>query len=1471
MFRVTAQMELRREGVFTLLETVIQAATAADALTAAAVNTPLPGATLPAGIAFKDTPAERNSRALGIINKFLSAELQMEYVDETNAGALWAKLRARFEEDNRADTAMGVLSNLFTTKLVVENETELIDRTKIETHIGIIKGYFDRLARLKYPFSPDLQPLILLSTLPDDTYWTGIRGNIVSSLGTGMTWDKVRARLLTIGRRPDVMDEESALAAKVQTSTKEKSSGNHTKFCVFHGQNASHTSDECRNLKTLSQDAKKGNKFKSGKKERKRGAKANASAASDSESDEEDNANLAIASVSSKSYAAMSAYISSDESGSKRIIVLDSGASRVMTPNIDWFETGTYEVLNPPRKVRLGNDTYCDAIGIGTVWLSCKTKRGMTKLSLKRALHVPSFGITLISVQKLAKAGYKCIFEGDECIVRDSLGKRMVEAKQNKGLYHIMCTPLSEDPHALFAMDINHLHRISGHTNYQLLQNSASKGRLGEITLTGQPKFCEACTLGKMKKLPFSKSQTKARGPLDIVSSDVGGPVTPAAPGGLRYWAVLVDHWGSYVWVLFAKKKSEIYRLLKEWRQHVEQHFRATVANWEFGAGWTRFFRTDGGGEYTSKQMEAEFKRLGIIHEVTAPYTPEQDGVAERMQETLVTRATTMLVDSRLPRKFWNLALRASAYTINRTPASAQNFSIPYEKLFDRPVNIHHMHRFGCRAYPLIPKEKRHKQKFGDKAKRCVFVGYHENSKAYDLLVINKDGTYGETITSRHVRFDEDEPSTGIQPQLEPVITSRKQLEEVSQSLLQRSSPYYDDDEDITPQQTAGSVGGPQINLAPPEDILHENEPPSSDDGASISHPSEKENPPLRKIAGVRFEPTRKSTRKRTPAKHPSAEYERIAQGSQSQTKAQRAAEIEARKNAYETAPAMPDTDPQDDVQEALLLATVHDAIAEAFAAHDPIDSPTWAEAMRSPEADQWMTGLNEELASLQENNVYEVVPIPKDAKPIRSKVVPRLKRDEKGLPARYKIRIVARGDTQKEGIDYKEVFAPTANLESVRIICALAAKHNLELDQMDVSTAYLNGELEEEIYMMPPDCVAIPEGYCWRLKRALYGLKQAGRTWNRTLDTKLLKLGFHRLNSETCLYVYKEGKQTCFVVVYVDDLLVAATSKEFSHKVKGLLASCFKMRDLGPAKYLLGIEIVRDRKKRMIALNQRQYIDKVLARYGMTDCKPVFTPMATGTDLSATNPDDDETIPQMALVEGGPIVTYQSVVGSSMYAMLGTRADIAHTVGVLGRFSSNPKRHHWAAAKRLLRYLKGTRDWALHFDGTDIGMDMNFLGYSDANWNGDRDTSRSTSGYVFIASGGAIGWSSRRQSMVALSSTESEYIGLANAGQHLAWLRSFFEELGQPQKNPTELRCDNRAAIILSQDPQFRARTQHIQRKYHFVRDDLVRHGECVVLWYPTEEMVADIFTKALPHEKHSKFCLSMGLRPGSSGGVRK
>jgi Reverse transcriptase (RNA-dependent DNA polymerase) len=457
----------------------------------------------------------------------------------------------------------------------------------------------------------------------------------------------------------------------------------------------------------------------------------------------------------------------------------------------------------------------------------------------------------------------------------------------------------------------------------------------------------------------------------------------------------------------------------------------------------------------------------------------------------------------------------------------------------------------------------------------------------------------------------------------------------------------------------------------------------------------------------------------------------------------------------------------------------------------------------------------------------------------------------------------------QREGVDYNEVFAPVASIESMRIIIALAAKYNLELDQMDITGAYLNGMLDEEIYLTPPEGSNVKPGHCWRLKRSLYGLKQAGRTWNKTLNQKLHQLGFTRLNAETCLYMYRGKEGLCFLVVYVDDLLLAAASRTQMDKIKSMLSSAYKMHNLGPAEYILSMRIQRNRKARTIALSQQQYVNTVLERFGMSDCKPVFTPMDTKVRPSADDPENNEVIRSMVI--GGRETTYQSIVGSLMWLTLGTRLDLAYTTGVIGRYSANPKGCHWTMAKRALRYLKATKNLTLVFDGSDVNMDMEFHGYSDANWNGDHDTSRSTSGYVFISNHGAIAWSSKLQSMVSLSSTKSEYIGLSNAGQHLVWLRAFFEEIGHQAKGATELKCDNEAAIVLSKDPQYRARTKHIQRKYHYFRDDLVAKGECIVRWCPTDDMVADILTKPLPHDKHWKFVRAMGLRPSSSGSVEK
>ncbi|KAJ7729207.1 hypothetical protein B0H16DRAFT_1330588, partial [Mycena metata] len=276
-------------------------------MTAAIANTPLPGATPPPGVAFKDTPEERNSRALGVLQKYLAADLKLEYLEEPNAGVLWAKLRQRFEEENSAHTATSVLSDLFATKLVVEGDPELVDKKQLADHVALVTGYFDRLARLKYPFPPDLQPLILLGTLPQDSYWTGIRGNIVSSQGSKITLDKVRSLIIDLGKKPST-ESDTALAAT--GTSKAKSSA--LKHCLHHGQNSTHSSDECRNLKALSQSSKKAS-TSAKSKNRKRGSRANASADTDSDSeDSEVDAKLAIATVSAKSYSAFSAYLSSD-------------------------------------------------------------------------------------------------------------------------------------------------------------------------------------------------------------------------------------------------------------------------------------------------------------------------------------------------------------------------------------------------------------------------------------------------------------------------------------------------------------------------------------------------------------------------------------------------------------------------------------------------------------------------------------------------------------------------------------------------------------------------------------------------------------------------------------------------------------------------------------------------------------------------------------------------------------------------------------------------------------------------------------------------------------------------------------------------------------------------------------------------------------------------------------------------------
>ena len=499
---------------------------------------------------------------------------------------------------------------------------------------------------------------------------------------------------------------------------------------------------------------------------------------------------------------------------------------------------------------------------------------------------------------------------------------------------------------------------------------------------------------------------------------------------------------------------------------------------------------------------------------------------------------------------------------------------------------------------------------------------------------------------------------------------------------------------------------------------------------------------------------------------------------------------------------------------------------------------------------------MKEEMNSMTSNQVWDLVELPNGVKSVGCKWVFKTKNDSLGNIERHKARLIAKGFTQREGIDYTETFSHVSKKDSFRIIMTLVSHFDFDLYQMDVKTTFLNGNLEEEVYMKQPEGFSFSEGehLVCKFKKSIYGLKQASHQWYLKFHEVITSFDFEENIMDQCIYQKVNGNNICFLVLYVDDILLATNDKGLLYDVKQFFYKNFDMKDMGEASYVIGIKMYRERSRGILGLSQETYINKVLERFNMKNCSPSVAPILKGDrfDLNQCPKNDFEW-------EHMKNIPYALAVGSLMYAQVCTRSDIAFVVGILGRYQSNPGLDHWRATKKVMRYLQGTKDYMLMYRRTDS---LEVIGYSDSDFVGCVDSRKSTSGYIFKLADGAVSWRSAKQTLTATSTMEAEFVSCFEASSRGVWLKSFISGLRIVDyiSKPLKLYCDNSVVVFMAKNNKSGSRSKHMNIKYLAIREH-VKEEKVVIEHISTESMIADLLTKGMPPKYFKDHVVQMGL----------
>jgi hypothetical protein len=874
---------------------------------------------------------------------------------------------------------------------------------------------------------------------------------------------------------------------------------------------------------------------------------------------------------------------------------------------------------------------------------------------------------------------------------------------------------------------------------------------------------------------------------------------------------------------------------------------------------------TDGGTEFINRTLKEYCTKNGIELRYSPARTPQLNGVAERSVRDCKDAVRTLLVHGRVPWRFWSYAAAHATFLWNRTHVSTRTGMTPYQLLYGKVPSAKHWGTFGCDAFVHVPKEQR--SALASKAEPCIYLGHNGRQNCANVYVLRTR----KVIASRDVSYRNDN-FTFSHAICDGESATQRMIEEASREAIE----------------------APQLNTDVDDAVVesnHRSDPSLSEAGAAIDeadgeHDSEQKWQ-LQSITAQRwygrnkehqfkcvwtgdYQPTWEPAQTiakdapevvkdfissqplpRQSLRGRNVDHGASLRGDDDESEPGPQAHMAMCAVHAMQSPSLLTDDTDEDFCRALVCA-----VKAGIAKLEQQTPETYRQAVTGSDAERWRIAMQKEIDSCIEKGVWEEVHL-KDL-PVGTNVLPvkwvyKVKIDETGAAGIYKARLTPKGFRQKEGIDYFEVFAPTGKYKTMRFGLSVTARWDHELEQLDVPTAFLNADLEEDVFMQLPEGYRDgKEGVVLRLKKSLYGLKQAPRNWSMRLKKFIIDiLGYSSTVSDPCLF-WKRSKtgRLMMLFVFVDDIQSSFHRDDRAewNQSKLQLVAEFNTKEMGTSSWMLGMRITRDRKAKTITLDQEVYITKALEKYDYSQCTTRPTPEVVGAAHQEQSDEQRQPTDRQR---------YMEITGTLMYAAISTRPDIAHAVFYLASHMVAPTRLHMAAADRVMRYLAGTRGLGLIFGSRNGGVlgdsrghtrtQVDVCAYADADWANSKGDRRSITGWVSKVNGDPISWASKKQRTVALSTCEAELYAESAAIQEVLWLRGLLKELGLQSQVGSIVHGDNQSAIAVTKNGIKGERTKHVDVKYHFVTETVDR-GDVQLKWIPTAEQQADIFTKALP-----------------------